>query len=84
MGLFSDEFQAQLGALGLRIVPVAADGNCLFRAIAHQIEGDEEEHSRYRKMVVEYIMKHREDFEPFVEDNVNFDEYCESMKESRT
>ena len=74
MDLSRAEFQAQLADLGLRIVPVAADGNCFFRAIAHQIEGDEEEHSRYREMVVEYIMQHREDFEPFVEDNVNFDE----------
>ena len=84
MGLFRAEFQAQLADLGLRIVPVAADGNCFFRAIAHQIEGHEEEHSRYREMVVEYIMQHREDFEPFIEDNVDFDEYCEGMKKSGT
>ena len=84
MGLIRDEFQAQLADLGLRIVPVASDGNCFFREIAHQIEGDEEEHSRYREMVVEYIMQHREDFEPFIEDNLNFGEYCESMKKSGT
>ena len=84
MGLIRDEFQAQLADLGLRIVPVSADGNCFFRAIAHQIEGDEKEHSRYREMVVEYIMQHREDFEPFIEDNVDFDEYCEGMKKSGT
>ena len=84
MGHLNDTFKIQLAALGLRIIPVAADGNCFFRAIAHQIEGNEEEHSRYREMVVEYIMQHREDFEPFVEDDVNFDFYCESMKESGT
>ena len=29
-------------------------------------------------------MQHHEDFEPFVEDDVNFDFYCEIMKESGT
>ena len=74
MGHLNDTFKIQSAALGLQIIPVGADGNCFFRAIAHQIEGNEEEHSRYREMVVEYIMQHREDFEPFIENNVNFDE----------
>ena len=78
------EFQGQLVDLGRIIVSVVADGNCFFGAVAHQIEGDEKEHSRYREMVVEYIMQHREDFEPFIENNVNFEEYCESMKKSGT
>lgn len=78
------KFSAQLAALGLRIVHVTADGNCLFRAIADQLEGDEEEYTKYRQMVVEYIMNHREDFEPFVEDDVPFDEYCRSMQEDGT
>ena len=84
MGLFRDGFGAQLAALGLNIVPVAADGNCFFRAIAHQIEGDENEHRKYREMVVEYIMEQRENFEPFVEYNMNFDEYCNTMKKCGT
>lgn len=78
------KFSAQLAALGLRIVHVTADGNCFFRAIADQLEGDEEEYTKYRQMVVEYIMKHREDFEPFVEDDMPFDEYCRSMQEDGT
>ena len=84
MGFFTDRFEAQLAALGLKIVPVAADGNCFFRAIADQLEGDEEQHAKYREMVVQYIIDHRENFEPFVEDDENFDEYCSRMKESGT
>ncbi|KAG2724367.1 hypothetical protein I3760_01G013900 [Carya illinoinensis] len=78
------QFRAQLDALGLKIVQVTADGNCFFRALADQLEGNEEEHKKYRSMVVEYILKNREMFEPFIEDEVPFDEYCQSMEKEGT
>ena len=65
MAILRDGFEAQLATLCLKIVPVAADGNCFFRAIVDQLEGHEEQHEKYR-----------EKFEPFVEDDANFDEYC--------
>lgn len=74
------EFRSQLDALGLKLIQVTADGNCFFRALADQLEGNEEEHNKYRDMVVQYILNHREDFEPFIEDDIPFDEYCQSMK----
>ncbi|KAJ1273407.1 hypothetical protein BS78_06G277900 [Paspalum vaginatum] len=49
-----------------------------------QLEGSEEEHMKYRAMVVEYIVKHREEFEPFIEDEVPFEEYCDSMLKDGT
>ncbi|GMN30251.1 hypothetical protein TIFTF001_002736 [Ficus carica] len=73
------QFRAQLDALGLKIVQVTADGNCFFRALADQLEGDEEEHVKYRSMV-----ENREMFEPFIEDDVPFDEYCQSMEKDGT
>ncbi|XP_019183593.1 PREDICTED: OTU domain-containing protein 3 isoform X3 [Ipomoea nil] len=78
------EFRAQLDALGLKIIQVTADGNCFFRAIGDQLEGDEDKHEKYRSMVVQYIRKNREMFEPFIEDEVPFDEYCESMEKDGT
>ncbi|KAK9054103.1 hypothetical protein SSX86_025180 [Deinandra increscens subsp. villosa] len=78
------EFRAQLDALGLKIIEVTADGNCFFRALADQLDGDEDMHEKYRKMVVQYIMKNRESFEPFIEDEVPFDEYCQSMEKDGT
>lgn len=78
------ELSAQLGALGLKIVHITADGNCLFRAVADQLEGNEEEHPKYRKMVVDYIEAHREEYEPFLEDEVPFDNYCKNMRETST
>lgn len=56
----------------------------VFRAMGDQLEGSEEEHMKYRAMVVEYIVKHREDFEPFIEDEVPFEQYCDSMLKDGT
>ncbi|XP_022844734.1 OTU domain-containing protein 3 isoform X2 [Olea europaea var. sylvestris] len=78
------EFRAQLDVLGLKIIQVTADGNCFFRALADQLEGDEDEYNKYRCMVVEFIRNNREKFEPFIEDEVPFDEYCKSMGEDGT
>ncbi|XP_059457359.1 OVARIAN TUMOR DOMAIN-containing deubiquitinating enzyme 7 isoform X3 [Corylus avellana] len=69
------QFRAQLDALGLKINQVTADD---------QLEGNEEEHKKYRSMVVEYILKNREMFEPFIEDDIPFNEYCQSMEEEGT
>ncbi|CAO2830924.1 unnamed protein product [Amaranthus hypochondriacus] len=77
-------FRAQLDLLGLKIIQVTSDGNCFFRALADQLEGNEEEHYKYRRMVVQYIMKNREMFEPFIEDEIPFDEYCRSMEKDGT
>ncbi|XP_061363618.1 OVARIAN TUMOR DOMAIN-containing deubiquitinating enzyme 7 isoform X2 [Gastrolobium bilobum] len=80
----TSQFRTQLDALGLRIVEVTADGNCFFRALADQLEGNEEEHQKYRSMVVKHILDNRETFEPFIEDEVPFDEYCQSMENDGT
>ncbi|KAL2333521.1 hypothetical protein Fmac_014734 [Flemingia macrophylla] len=80
----SSQFRTQLDALGLRIVEVTADGNCFFRALADQLEGNEEEHRKYRSMVVKHILDNREMFEPFIEDEVPFDEYYQSMDNDGT
>uniref|UniRef100_A0A453DCX0 OTU domain-containing protein n=2 Tax=Aegilops tauschii subsp. strangulata TaxID=200361 RepID=A0A453DCX0_AEGTS len=49
-----------------------------------QLEGDEGQHIKYREMVVHYIVEHREEFEPFIEDEVPFDDYCDSMMKDGT
>ncbi|XP_078447381.1 OVARIAN TUMOR DOMAIN-containing deubiquitinating enzyme 7-like [Wolffia australiana] len=78
------KFRSQLDSLGLKIIEVTADGNCFFRALADQLNGDENAHQTYRGVVVEYIKTHQEDFEPFIEDEVPFEKYCKSMREDGT
>ena len=54
--------------------------NCLFRALGDQLEGHGRNHFNHRQDVVEYMLGHRADFEPFVEDDVPFDRHSELDK----
>lgn len=53
--------------------------NCLFRALGDQLDGTTTTHHKHRHLVVDYMRQHREDFEPFVEDDVPFERHCESV-----
>ncbi|KAH9619916.1 hypothetical protein KSS87_005699, partial [Heliosperma pusillum] len=75
------DFRSQLDVLGLKIIQVTSD---VCRALADQLEGSEEKHEKYRNMVVQYIRKNREMFEPFIEDDVPFEQYCQSMEKDGT
>lgn len=69
-----------LRSSGLWLKKMEADGACLFRAFADQILGDGgEAHSGYRERCVSFLKSHREDFEPFIEED--FDGYCRRMQE---
>jgi len=70
--------------MGLRIKDVSGDGNCLFRAIADQLEGKPENHAKIRRKVVKHIEQNRSHFEPFVEDDVPFEQYVAKMRTDRT
>jgi len=41
------------------IYDIVGDGNCLFRAIADQIEGDEHQHRKYRQIAVDHMAKYK-------------------------
>lgn len=49
------------------IFDVGEDGNCLFRAIAHQAYGNEEQHKIVRQKCMEYIKVEKAYFSSFVE-----------------
>ena len=48
------------------MVPVSGDGNCLFRAVAHQVYGDERFHMLVRAKCVDYMEVEAEFFSQFV------------------
>ncbi|KAI5612270.1 OTU domain-containing protein 3 [Silurus asotus] len=77
-------FSNQLKALGLKLREVQGDGNCLFRALADQLEGHSQGHLRLRQETVRYMTSHRQDFEPFVEDNVPFTKHVSDLAEPGT
>ena len=72
-------FATQLAEMGLKVREVIGDGNCLFRALADQLDGDDHAHSRHRQDVVRYITEHRDDFEPFIEDDVPFTQHVQNL-----
>lgn len=75
---------SQLGTLGLALRQVEGDGNCLFRALGDQEDGEQEGHARHRAEVVQYMRDHRDDFEPFVEDDISWEEHLASLGEVDT
>ncbi|XP_054904582.1 OTU domain-containing protein 3 [Poeciliopsis prolifica] len=77
-------FSKQLQALGLKLREVPGDGNCLFRALGDQLEGHSRGHLRLRQETVQYMMSHRQDFEPFVEDDVPFPQHLSNLAQSGT
>lgn len=65
----------------MHIVEVEGDGNCLYRAVAHQFFLDESRHAEIRRRVCGHIQKHRDRFEPFIDGD--FDQYYEMLQTVR-
>ena len=47
----------------------------MFRAIGDQFEGHCRNHYRFRFEIANFMSEHREEFEPFIEDDIPFDRY---------
>ncbi|XP_064423928.1 OTU domain-containing protein 3 [Latimeria chalumnae] len=77
-------FANQLQVMGLKLREVPGDGNCLFRALGDQLEGHSLNHLKHRQETVDYMIQHREDFEPFVEDDVPFDKHVSNLAKPGT
>eukprot|EP00731_Ephydatia_muelleri_P015295 Em0008g1015a len=72
-------FVSQLEVLRLRLHDVPGDGNCLFRALADQLDDGTTTHEAVRSAVVQYIRQHEAEFSPFVEEGVSFDSYIAEL-----
>jgi len=88
-GLENEEmvkFEKQLASLGLVLKDVKGDGNCLFRALGDQLNGDGQNHMEYRRVTVKYIRDNRDDFEPFMEEDMGkgFDDYTSQLEKDGT
>lgn len=51
---------AQLKPMGLSVVKMDADGNCLFRSVADQLWGEAAEHQEVRERCCEHLLQHSE------------------------
>ncbi|XP_042726543.1 OTU domain-containing protein 4 isoform X2 [Lagopus leucura] len=67
-----------LRSQGLYRKKVAKDGSCLFRAVAEQVLHSQSRHVDVRMACVDYLRKHREKFEAFIEGP--FEEYLKCLE----
>lgn len=50
-------YVAALAEMGLTIEECEGDGNCMFRAVSHQVYGDDSHHAQVRAAAVEYMVR---------------------------
>ena len=77
-----EKFKKHLETLGYFIREVGGDGNCLFRSVCEQIEGNENNHKEYRERCVNYMKENKDEFAPFIEDDEPFDDYIKRMSQN--
>lgn len=70
-------FVNAMASCGYHVIEVDGDGNCLFRAVAHQIWLDEGRHEELRELCMKHIYKHRKRYEMFCP--MDFVEYVRAM-----
>lgn len=91
------ELQAVLEKLQkskLRIFPIPSDGDCLYKAVAHQLESTRQKSlsvDELRKNVAEYIREHKDVFLPFMSNpetcdmltEAEFEDYCNKITSTK-
>ncbi|XP_065187311.1 deubiquitinase OTUD6B-like [Sycon ciliatum] len=87
---------SMLDSLSLRVHQVEADGNCLYHALAYQLHNRKSEADMLslRRQAANFMLRHRDDFEAFVEDAATqpsesspptedfFERYCRNVAET--
>jgi OTU domain-containing protein 5 len=71
----SEQFRTYSDALAMQnlsVVSVEGDGNCLFRAVAHQVYGNESYHMVVRAKCLDYMEVEADFFSQFVEGGKEF------------
>ena len=66
---------------------IKGDGNCLFRAIAHQLYGDQERHPEIRKICIVELHKNWDKYKKLIDkkyEKLKCDEYVSLMSKDRT
>ncbi|CAI4231798.1 unnamed protein product [Auanema sp. JU1783] len=74
-----DDFTELLRATnGWELKEMQGDGACLFRAVAHQVYGDQEMHTEVRRLCMDYMERNRDHFSQFITED--FDNYLDRKR----
>ena len=68
-------FQTKMQTYNLYLKDIKGDGNCMFRAVADQFEGDEGNYKKYRELAVDELKEDEEFFSNFIPDSMTFEKY---------
>ena len=74
-----EEFIEELKNIGYYIKEVKGDGNCLFRSVSEQIEGNEDNFKKYRETCIDYMLQNINEFIPFLDEDEDANKYIEKM-----
>jgi len=74
-------FNRYLKDQGFIVKSIRADGNCLFRSVAHQVSKDDNCHVIYRELAVDHIKNNENTFSSFMDDKGDggFERYIQKM-----
>ena len=66
-------------------INVKGDGNCFFRCISLKVHGTEENYSKVRQQIVEFLEKNEEDYSELVLDKKGktYKEYLQEMQKDK-
>lgn len=78
-----EKFKKHLETLGYFIREVGGDGNCLFRSVSEQMEGNENNFQEYRDKCINYMKENKDTFAPFIEDDEPIDKYIDRMSKNK-
>ena len=80
------KLDAQLKPLGLAVSEIPADGHCLYRSLAHQLQaqGESCDFAQCRAEIASYIRTHPSDFVPYLaaEGYTDLEAYCVTVEHS--
>lgn len=66
--------------LNYQLYQIRGDGNCLFRALAHQLGHNQDYHSTLRNLITDNILNNSEEYLEFFIDNNELKSYVVKMK----
>ena len=81
-GATERSFEERMESHGLHIVEMEGDGNCLFRAVAHQMYLNENRCVELRAICCDFMIEHRDRYESFC--SSNFDDYIKHLRNDGT
>lgn len=67
----------------LRVIHMEDDGNCQFRALAHELFGSQKHHDVVRSKVLEHMRAHEDEYSMYVGDTADWEAYLAKMSRTR-